>query len=84
MNILSLDYIQSHLRDNKSHDGSAVWDKKDNDAASNVVPRESVTTNKSNLDNLFETLKKLEEEEHLVSARPEKKMAWCMYCLSVT
>ena len=31
---------------------------------------------------MFETLKKLEEEEQLATARPERKNAWCMYFIS--
>ena len=50
-------------------------DSADNEAVSNVTPSDSVT--KTTLDDLFETLKKLEEEEQLATARPEKKNAWC-------
>lgn len=32
---------------------------------------------KSTLNDLLETLKKLEEDEHLESPKPEKKNAWC-------
>lgn len=32
---------------------------------------------KSTLNDLLETLKKLEEDEHLETPRPEKKNAWC-------
>ncbi|XP_033743324.1 centrosomal protein of 131 kDa-like [Pecten maximus] len=37
---------------------------------------DSEVTNKSTLNDLLETLKKLEEEEHLVTPKPEKKNAW--------
>ncbi|XP_069125158.1 centrosomal protein of 131 kDa-like [Argopecten irradians] len=37
---------------------------------------ESEATNKSTLNDLLETLKKLEEEEHLVTPKPERKNAW--------
>lgn len=63
--------IQSHLQDLGTPKASA----RDNDAASNVTGSEAVT--KTTLDDLFETLKKLEEEEQLASARPERKNAWC-------
>ena len=41
---------------------------------------ESMT--KTTLDDLFDTLKKLEEEEQLATARPDKKNSWCMYYMS--
>ncbi|KAL4239667.1 hypothetical protein ACF0H5_000473 [Mactra antiquata] len=64
------EYYQSHLQDLDTPKASV----KDNDAASNVTGSEVVT--KTTLDDLFETLKKLEEEEQLASARPERKNAW--------
>ncbi|XP_053392932.1 centrosomal protein of 131 kDa-like [Mercenaria mercenaria] len=64
------EYYQSHMKDIESHQVSA----RDNDGASNVTASDAVT--KTTLDDLFETLKKLEEEEQLASARPERKNAW--------
>ncbi|XP_060605968.1 centrosomal protein of 131 kDa-like [Ruditapes philippinarum] len=64
------EYYQSHLRDIESRQATA----RENDGASNVTASEAAT--KTTLDDLFETLKKLEEEEQLASARPERKNAW--------
>ena len=46
-----------------------------------MVASEALT--KTTLDDLFDTLKKLEEEEQLATARPDKKNSWCMY-ISIT
>ena len=42
-----------------------------------MVASEALT--KTTLDDLFDTLKKLEEEEQLATARPDKKNSWCKY-----
>jgi len=47
-------------------------------AGSQAGTSEAVT--KTTLDDLFETLKKLEEDEQLATARPERKNAWCRWC----
>ncbi|KAH3869500.1 hypothetical protein DPMN_032669, partial [Dreissena polymorpha] len=67
------EYYQSQL-EAADADGDADGGNRDNDARSNVAPSDSVA--KTTLDDLFETLKKLEEEEQLATARPEKKNAW--------
>ncbi|WAQ95629.1 CP131-like protein [Mya arenaria] len=64
------EYYQNHIENTAN--GSERVDE--NEAGSHVAPSDSVT--KTTLDDLFETLKKLEEEEQLATARPERKNAW--------
>lgn len=64
------EYFQSHRHEG----GSGKTSARDPDTGSNVAQSDAVT--KTTLDDLFETLKKLEEEEQLASARPAKKNAW--------
>ena len=46
------------------------------DSHREVIPGSEAGT-KSTLNDLLETLKKLEEEEHLEPPKPERKNAWC-------
>ena len=45
-------------------------------SARNGGPANSEAATKSTLNDLLETLKKLEEVEHFVAPKPEKKNAW--------
>ena len=59
------------------HDSGSPGEPRGADGGNTLVASESMT--KTTLDDLFDTLKKLEEEEQLATARPDKKNSWCMY-----
>lgn len=63
-------YYHTHQQEVDSTQGEV----RDNEGTSHVTASESVA--KTTLDDLFDTLKKLEEEEQLASARPQRKNAW--------
>ena len=66
--------LEPELQDGPGSPG----DPRGADGGSTMVASESLT--KTTLEDLFDTLKKLEEEEQLATARPDKKNSWRMYC----